>query len=207
MRGPRLSAQPRTHQSMLLQESRTRSLGGKAKHYTSATQQWILPRGPGLRGPGHRLSTADEVTSSSPGADENLTVLNAFEHGPRGMPATTTTPMRRRAEMEHRTPTQPAAQTTGHNMKVRRPRAARACDLCRVKKNKCDELYPCTYCKGEILEPISLYNAASHPSRQIVTQNASTGANAASCRSMPSPQHCQPPTCFRKLLTASNVDM
>ncbi|KAI8298920.1 hypothetical protein N0V92_001661 [Colletotrichum tropicale] len=42
------------------------------------------------------------------------------------------------------------AQRTTQNsgIKVRRPRAARACDLCRAKKNKCDELYPCTYCKN-----------------------------------------------------------
>lgn len=39
------------------------------------------------------------------------------------------------------------AQNSGH--KVRRPRAARACNLCRLKKNKCDELYPCTYCRSE----------------------------------------------------------
>lgn len=38
-------------------------------------------------------------------------------------------------------------QNSGH--KVRRPRAARACNLCRLKKNKCDELYPCTYCRSE----------------------------------------------------------
>lgn len=37
-------------------------------------------------------------------------------------------------------------QNPGH--KVRRPRAARACNLCRLKKNKCDELYPCTYCRS-----------------------------------------------------------
>ncbi len=49
----------------------------------------------------------------------------------------------------------PPAQNTGH--KVRRPRAARACDLCRIKKNKCDELYPCTYCKGDpVLPTLSL---------------------------------------------------
>ncbi|KAM0536579.1 hypothetical protein ACHAPP_002720 [Verticillium nonalfalfae] len=38
--------------------------------------------------------------------------------------------------------------------KARRPRAARACDACRTKKNKCDELYPCTYCKNRKLECI-----------------------------------------------------
>ncbi|TIC90287.1 putative transcriptional regulatory protein C3C7.04 [Colletotrichum higginsianum] len=42
--------------------------------------------------------------------------------------------------------TQRTTQNSG--IKVRRPRAARACDLCRAKKNKCDELYPCTYCKN-----------------------------------------------------------
>ncbi|KAM6529313.1 hypothetical protein FALCPG4_007453 [Fusarium falciforme] len=30
----------------------------------------------------------------------------------------------------------------------KRLRAAQACDLCRVKKNKCDELYPCSHCKS-----------------------------------------------------------
>ncbi|OBR04053.1 C6 transcription factor [Colletotrichum higginsianum IMI 349063] len=43
--------------------------------------------------------------------------------------------------------TQRTTQNSG--IKVRRPRAARACDLCRAKKNKCDELYPCTYCKSQ----------------------------------------------------------
>ncbi|KAM9877728.1 C6 transcription factor [Verticillium dahliae] len=38
--------------------------------------------------------------------------------------------------------------------KACRPRAARACDACRTKKNKCDELYPCTYCKNRKLECI-----------------------------------------------------
>lgn len=44
------------------------------------------------------------------------------------------------------------AQNSGH--KVRRPRAARACNLCRLKKNKCDELYPCTYCRSEPSPPL-----------------------------------------------------
>ncbi|KAJ0158626.1 Uncharacterized protein CTA2_11183, partial [Colletotrichum tanaceti] len=38
--------------------------------------------------------------------------------------------------------------TQNSGIKARRPRAARACDLCRAKKIKCDELYPCTYCKN-----------------------------------------------------------
>ncbi|WYZ46655.1 hypothetical protein EsH8_IX_000880 [Colletotrichum jinshuiense] len=48
--------------------------------------------------------------------------------------------------MDSATETQRTTQNSG--IKVRRPRAARACDLCRAKKNKCDELYPCTYCKN-----------------------------------------------------------
>lgn len=38
--------------------------------------------------------------------------------------------------------------------KARRPRAARACELCRLKKNKCDELVPCTYCRNRNVECI-----------------------------------------------------
>jgi hypothetical protein len=53
-------------------------------------------------------------------------------------------PLRGMDRSEH---LQALSQNTRH--KVRRPRAARACDLCRAKKNKCDELYPCTYCKGK----------------------------------------------------------
>lgn len=33
--------------------------------------------------------------------------------------------------------------------KAKRPRAAQACDRCRVKKYKCDESYPCLHCKSE----------------------------------------------------------
>ncbi|KAI8676283.1 C6 transcription factor [Fusarium sp. Ph1] len=32
--------------------------------------------------------------------------------------------------------------------KPKRLRAAQACDLCRVKKNKCDEQYPCSHCRS-----------------------------------------------------------
>ncbi|PSR77317.1 hypothetical protein BD289DRAFT_377888 [Coniella lustricola] len=45
-----------------------------------------------------------------------------------------------------------AAPSSGH--KARRPRAARACNLCRVKKNKCDELYPCTYCRSDYVRSL-----------------------------------------------------
>jgi Fungal Zn(2)-Cys(6) binuclear cluster domain. len=44
----------------------------------------------------------------------------------------------------------PSNQRLARNpgQRARRPRAARACDYCRQKKYKCDELYPCSYCKG-----------------------------------------------------------
>jgi hypothetical protein len=34
----------------------------------------------------------------------------------------------------------------------KRPRAAQACDRCRLKKYKCDEQYPCLHCKSEYAE-------------------------------------------------------
>ncbi|KAI9172762.1 transcriptional regulatory protein [Paramyrothecium foliicola] len=36
--------------------------------------------------------------------------------------------------------------------RVRKPRAARACDACRAKKNKCNDAYPCAYCRKHGLE-------------------------------------------------------
>ena len=32
--------------------------------------------------------------------------------------------------------------------KAKRPRAAQACERCRLKKYKCDESYPCSHCKS-----------------------------------------------------------
>lgn len=46
--------------------------------------------------------------------------------------------------------------------RTRRPRAARACDLCRAKKNKCDESYPCTYCKNR--NATCVYQGSQHTS-------------------------------------------
>ncbi|KAJ5547181.1 hypothetical protein N7494_004766 [Penicillium frequentans] len=39
----------------------------------------------------------------------------------------------------------PAIESQGPTPK--RLRAARACEMCRLKKNKCDEMSPCTHCK------------------------------------------------------------
>ncbi|KAL1968879.1 hypothetical protein VTN77DRAFT_1240 [Rasamsonia byssochlamydoides] len=36
--------------------------------------------------------------------------------------------------------------------RVKRPRAAQACERCRLKKYKCDELYPCSQCKKSHFE-------------------------------------------------------
>ncbi|CAG8024443.1 unnamed protein product [Penicillium salamii] len=35
--------------------------------------------------------------------------------------------------------------------RAKRPRAAQACDRCRLKKYKCDEQYPCLHCKSKEL--------------------------------------------------------
>lgn len=43
----------------------------------------------------------------------------------------------------------PAAGDEAVQPKQKRPRAAQACDRCRVKKYKCDESYPCLHCKSE----------------------------------------------------------
>jgi hypothetical protein len=48
--------------------------------------------------------------------------------------------------MEVTTSSRNAPRSQGQ--RARRPRAARACDLCRSKKNKCDESYPCSYCRS-----------------------------------------------------------
>ncbi|KAJ5124501.1 uncharacterized protein N7515_008326 [Penicillium bovifimosum] len=42
--------------------------------------------------------------------------------------------------------------------RTRRPRAAQACDRCRLKKYKCDEQYPCLHCKRSDLACVYLGN-------------------------------------------------
>ncbi|EUC40259.1 hypothetical protein COCMIDRAFT_41389 [Bipolaris oryzae ATCC 44560] len=64
-------------------------------------------------------------------------------------------------EANGRNPTQ-----TSH--RTRRPRAARACDLCRAKKNKCDESYPCTYCKNR--NATCVYQGSHHTSRHYTAE-------------------------------------
>lgn len=52
--------------------------------------------------------------------------------------------------------------------RTRRPRAARACDLCRAKKNKCDESYPCTFCKNR--NATCIYQGSQHNSRRYTAE-------------------------------------
>lgn len=52
--------------------------------------------------------------------------------------------------------------------RLRRPRAARACDLCRAKKNKCDESYPCSYCKGRNVTCV--YQGLQNTSRRYTAE-------------------------------------
>lgn len=54
------------------------------------------------------------------------------------------------------------------NQRQRRPRAARACDLCRMKKNKCDESYPCSYCKSR--NATCVYQGQHNPSRRYTAE-------------------------------------
>lgn len=41
-------------------------------------------------------------------------------------------------------------------LRARRLRTARACDACRVKKNRCDDAYPCSYCRRHGIECLTM---------------------------------------------------
>ena len=41
--------------------------------------------------------------------------------------------------------------------KPKRPRAAQACDRCRMKKYKCDESYPCLHCRSKFILAFFLF--------------------------------------------------
>jgi hypothetical protein len=49
--------------------------------------------------------------------------------------------------MQHR----PQRSSATPPQRPKRQRAAQACDRCRLKKYKCDELYPCTHCKSKLV--------------------------------------------------------
>lgn len=54
--------------------------------------------------------------------------------------------------MEHRSGPAAATRTAPDEAVCKRPkrqRAAQACERCRFKKYKCDELYPCSRCKSK----------------------------------------------------------
>ncbi|KAF4426060.1 hypothetical protein F53441_14156 [Fusarium austroafricanum] len=54
--------------------------------------------------------------------------------------------------MDEATDSHGAQATKPSSRPPRRPPAARACDLCRSKKYKCDESYPCSYCQSRNVE-------------------------------------------------------
>ncbi|OJJ48751.1 hypothetical protein ASPZODRAFT_130868 [Penicilliopsis zonata CBS 506.65] len=62
--------------------------------------------------------------------------------------------------MRQQTQTSPAGLNAGAGAdestprRAKRPRAAQACDRCRLKKYKCDELYPCSQCKKSKIDCI-----------------------------------------------------
>jgi hypothetical protein len=66
--------------------------------------------------------------------------------------------------------------------KIRRPRAARACELCRLKKNKCNEGEPCSYCRSRLSislysyqDFIDIYTEVLTRAPQITMRSVSTG--------------------------------
>lgn len=88
--------------------------------------------------------------------------------------------------------------------KACRPRAARACDACRTKKNKCDELYPCTYCK-------SWSPFVSSPAISLLTRKADMARSQARVY-LQRPGCCQQALCTRVSRpssrgTASNFEL
>ncbi|AEO63828.1 uncharacterized protein THITE_2010769, partial [Thermothielavioides terrestris NRRL 8126] len=102
-------------------------------------------------------------------------------------------------------------QNRGH--KVRRPRAARACDLCRAKKNKCDELYPsCTYCRsksimaqqlGKTTDILNCYRYVRHLEALV---DQLTAANRSRVRDGSESQSCDSITCIPPLASPGHYD-
>lgn len=53
--------------------------------------------------------------------------------------------------MQPPSPSSPLSRAAGDDAvqsKSKRPRAAQACERCRVKKYKCNESYPCAHCES-----------------------------------------------------------
>lgn len=85
--------------------------------------------------------------------------------------------------MAERTDGQPRhVQIQKPSQRSRRPRAARACNACQSKKYRCDELNPCSYCKGlSLLRGQALFYILKHlPVTQDTISHASTRAKAKS---------------------------
>ncbi|KAL4743539.1 hypothetical protein BDV11DRAFT_178569 [Aspergillus similis] len=56
------------------------------------------------------------------------------------------------------------------SQRPKRPRALQACEVCRIRKNRCDEEQPCTYCLEHQLE--CKYSHPNHAKRRKPTQLA-----------------------------------
>jgi hypothetical protein len=81
--------------------------------------------------------------------------------------------------------------------RAKRPRAAQACDRCRLKKYKCDEQYPCLHCKSRFLADQATFQWALTNILQKATLSACTRAIIESAKAVAQQRECSTRIMFR----------
>ena len=85
----------------------------------------------------------------------------------------------------------PLPPADGQSVKrAKRPRAAQACDRCRLKKYKCDEQYPCLHCKSGFLADQATFQRALTKFLQNATLSACTRAIIESAKAVAPQREC-----------------